>query len=81
MRRIVASVSVALLLACQGSGENQDGVKQFRAWCWSESRPLGDWTTDRPVAQAELDKHIRQIPHHRANIKIWTGPLQTPPGD
>lgn len=77
MRRIVSVGLVGLLLACQGSGSKADGVKQYRAWCWSESKPLGDWTTDRATAQAQLDKHLRQIPHHRADIKVWTGSLQS----
>ena len=76
MRRLAAILSLSLILACQGSGEKPGDVKQFRAWCWSESKPLGDWTTDRAEAQAQVDKHLRQIPHHRADVKVWTGSLR-----
>ena len=76
MRRFVAILAVAFLLACQSSSSSGEGVKQYRAWCWSRSRPLGDWTTDRAEAQKQVDEHIRMIPHHRAAVKVFTGPLQ-----
>jgi hypothetical protein len=77
MRRIAAVAALAALLAllaCRGGGE--PGVKQYRAWCWTKSRPLGEWTTDRATAQAEVDAHVRQYPHHSATVKVFTGPLQ-----
>ncbi|MHC4849702.1 MAG: hypothetical protein ACYTEG_14775 [Planctomycetota bacterium] len=77
MRRFTATLAIFLLLACQGSGETEGGVKQYRAWCWSESKPLGDWSTDKDAAQAQVDAHVKMIPHHRAAVKVWTGPLQS----
>lgn len=77
MRRFIALFTIALLTACQTSDESEPGVKQYRAWCWSESKPLGDWTTDKAAAQAQVDAHTKMIPHHRAAVKVWTGPLQT----
>lgn len=73
MRTVVLLLFVAL--ACRGPGAREPGVEQYRAWCWSRSRPLGDWTTDRAAAQAQLDEHLRRYPHHRATVKVWTGPL------
>ena len=75
MRRIVTLSLVGLLLACQ-SAEKQEGPAQYRAWCWSESKPLGDWTFDRAAAEEQLKKHERIYPHHRANIKVWRGKVE-----
>lgn len=77
MRRIAALLVVSMLLACQGSGASEGSVKQYRAWCWSESKPLGNWTTDKAAAQTQVDAHTKMIPHHRAAVKVWTGPLQS----
>ena len=66
------------LIACQSGAA--PGVEQFRAWCWSKSRPLGDWTTDRAKATGRrID--LRLYPHHRADVKVWTGPLSATGAD
>jgi len=72
MRRAIALLCISLLLACQ-SGSKSDHPAQYRAWCWSKSRPLGDWTFDRAVAEEQMRKHDKMFPHHNASIKVWRG--------
>ena len=71
----IATILVILscLLACKGTGDPENAVKQYRAWCFAESKPLGDWHLDRAAAEADLKKHKKIWAHHSASIKIWTG--------
>jgi len=75
MGRMAATLCIALLLACQGSGK-PEGPAQYRAWCWTRSNPLGPWTYNRAEAEAALARHDRIFPHHSANIKVYHGPAQ-----
>jgi len=72
MRRAAAILCVGLLLACQSTNESEHPA-QFRAWCWRESKPLGDWTFDRSVAEAQKAKHDKTFPHHSVTVKVWRG--------
>jgi len=72
---MAATLCVGLLLACQGASKS-DGPAQYRAWCWSRSKPLGDWTLDRAQAETELKKHDKIFPHHNATIKVFHGPVE-----
>ena len=74
MRRVAASLSIALLLACQSASKHPDAVEQYRAWCWFESKPLGDWVLDRKLAEEQVAKHKRHWPHHSATVKVYHGP-------
>ena len=76
MRRMAAFLFAGLLLACQSASNHPDAVKQYRAWCWFESKPLGSWVLDRAVAEAQVKKHKRHWPHHSATVKVWTGPTE-----
>ena len=74
MRRTALILAIGcLVFACKSSGDPAKAVKQYRAWCFSKSRPLGDWHLDRAAAEYDLEKHKGIWPHHRASIKIWTG--------
>ena len=70
MRRIVTLSFVGLLLACQ-SADKEKGPAQYRAWCWRESKPLGDWTEDRAIADEQVKKHLKIYPHHSATVKVF----------
>ena len=73
MRRTAAVFCVGLLLACQGAGKSENAVEQYRAWCWAESKPLGDWVLDRAVAEEQVAKHKKLFPHHSAMVKVFHG--------
>jgi hypothetical protein len=69
----MAALALAgLLLACQ-SDSKSDYPMQYRAWCWSESKPLGDWTLDEAEAKKQVEEHRRLWPHHRPDVKRWRG--------
>ncbi|MEM8884479.1 MAG: hypothetical protein AAGD14_10435 [Planctomycetota bacterium] len=83
MKRTLAILGVLLPLAlpmgCQGSGSaTGESVRQFRAWSWSQSKPLGDWTTDEELAKKQVAEYKRLYPHYNASVKVFTGPLQKP---
>ena len=79
MQRNLRILGVLALVACQGGGPTTgEQVRQFRAWCWSRSKPLGDWTTDEALAKKQQAEHNRLYPHHSTSVKVWTGPLQKP---
>ena len=72
-RLLLGVVVCSALLACKAPGDPAKAVKQYRAWCFSESKPLGDWHLDRAAAEVDLKKHLGMRAHHSASIKIWTG--------
>ena len=74
MTRLAATLALACcLFACKSSGDPSKAVKQYRAWCFRESKPLGPWYLDRAKAQAEIDAHRKIWPSHNASVKVWTG--------
>lgn len=74
MRRTALFLAFScLVFACKTSGDPAKAVEQYRAWCFSKSRPLGNWHRDRAAAEYDLKRHKAVWPHHRASIKIWTG--------
>ena len=70
MRRILSLSLVGLLLACQSASKEERRV-QYRAWCWRESKPLGDWTEDRAVSEEQVKKHLKIYPHHSSTVKVF----------
>jgi len=72
MRRVATTLGLGLLLACQSASES-DYPEQYRAWCWSESKPLGDWRFARSVPEEQKKRHDRMFPHHNVTVKVWRG--------
>ena len=73
MKRMAAILSIVALVACASSGDPEKAVKQYRAWCFSKSRPLSDWMLTREPAEALVKEHLKLWPHHQASVKVWTG--------
>ena len=73
VRHLATILLLFSLVACKGAGDPEKAVKQYRGWCWSESRPLGDWHLDKAAAEADVQRHLGRRAHHSASVKIWTG--------
>jgi len=72
MRRLLL-LGVLFLGACAGPREGEGFAPQYRAWCRSESKPLGAWTFDRAEAERQVAEHLRLRPHDQAWLKIHRG--------
>ena len=75
--KTVAGIGVALLVGCgspEKKAEADAGPKRYRAWCNTESRPLGEATTDHAVAKKQRADHEKRYPFHQC--VIWATPLR-----
>ena len=69
---LAALLGCGLLAGCSGTPKN--GTKLYRSWCNTESRFLGQWTSERNIAESQVRKHRETFPYHATRINERTVP-------
>jgi len=62
----------SLLAGCSGTPKN--GTKLYRSWCNTESRYLGEWTSERSISESQIKKHKDTFPYHATRMNERTVP-------
>ncbi|MHC4957896.1 MAG: hypothetical protein ACYTGN_05930 [Planctomycetota bacterium] len=57
-----------VLAACTSPPRDPDAPKKYRAWCKSESKPLGTWSEDKEKVEQTRRDHEHKFPHHITNL-------------
>jgi hypothetical protein len=69
---LAALLGCSLLAGCSGTPKN--GTKLYRSWCNTESRYLGEWTSERSITESQIKKHKDVFPYHATRINQRTVP-------
>ena len=73
------ALALLLALAACGSTPNDGTAMRYRAWCVTESKPVGPWQDTRDEAKADSKAHRRGGFYYH-NVRINAAGRKADPG-